>query len=420
MPVPTSPALTGARQSTLRTSNLALVARTVHASEVPLSRADVAAVTSMTRATAARLVDELVAGGILDELERPATPRRGRPVTPLVPGARIAALGLQIDVGYLAARVINLRGDVLAERVEAGDFAGSDPAATLQRLGAASDSVLAQLPAGTRLVGAGLALPGIVTVNTGLLRRAPNLGWSDLRPAELLDASAVAGLPLTVGNEANLAAQHVAQSAPGRPSALRDFLYLSGEIGIGGAAVRAGQVMMGRHGWAGEIGHVCVDPAGPVCRCGSTGCLEQYAGRHALTAAVGLEATAPPEKLLALVAAGEPAARDTASAAARALSIALAGIINVLDIPTVVLGGYLGQIASILRPDLEKLLQARVISSQWSPPTVQAAAHSPAPGATGAAFQELTAVIEHPARWFHPTAAAGSADISTGVTITRS
>ncbi|MCK9929799.1 ROK family protein [Frankia sp. Mgl5] len=252
------------------------------------------------------------------------------------------------------------------------------------------------------------------------MQRAPNLGWSDLRPAELLDDSVLAGLPLAVGNEANLAAQQAAQSAPGRPSALSDFLYLSGEIGIGGAAVRAGQVMMGRHGWAGEIGHVCVDPAGPICRCGSTGCLEQYAGRHALTAAAGLETTAPPEQLLGLVTAGDPTARRAVTAAAQALSVALAGIINVLDIPTVVLGGYLGQIAPLLRPDLEDLLQARVISARWSTPTVQAATYSPAPGATGAAFRELTAVIEHPARWFHPTAAAGNADVSTGVSITRS
>jgi predicted ArsR family transcriptional regulator len=75
---------TGARQSTLRSSNLALVLRTVCAADGPLSRADVAARTGTTRATAARLVDELVAGGLLDEGERLALPRRGRPATPLL------------------------------------------------------------------------------------------------------------------------------------------------------------------------------------------------------------------------------------------------------------------------------------------------------------------------------------------------
>ncbi|HZH22404.1 MAG TPA: hypothetical protein VEZ18_19640, partial [Geodermatophilus sp.] len=92
-----------ARQSTLRSSNLALVLRTVCA-EGPLSRADVAVRTGTTRATAARLVDELVVGRLLDEGERPAPPRRGRPATPLLPGARVGALGLQVDAGLLAAR----------------------------------------------------------------------------------------------------------------------------------------------------------------------------------------------------------------------------------------------------------------------------------------------------------------------------
>src|SRR3712207_6952367 len=74
-----------------------------------LSRADVATRTGTTRATAARLVGELVAGGLLDEGERLALPRRGRPATPLLPGARIGALGLQVDAGLLAARVLDLR-----------------------------------------------------------------------------------------------------------------------------------------------------------------------------------------------------------------------------------------------------------------------------------------------------------------------
>ena len=167
---------TGARQSSLRSSNLALVLRTVCAADGPLSRADVAVRTQTTRATAARLVDELVAGGLLDEGERLALPRRGRPATPLLPGGRIGALGLQVDAGLLAARVLDLRGRVVAERVEEDDLVGSDPARTLARLGALTTALLAGLPAGLRLVGGGLALPGLVDVGRELLLRAPTLG----------------------------------------------------------------------------------------------------------------------------------------------------------------------------------------------------------------------------------------------------
>ena len=385
-----------ARQSTLRSSNLALVLRTVCA-EGPLSRADVAVRTGTTRATAARLVDELVAGRLLDEGERPAPPRRGRPATPLLPGARVGALGLQVDAGLLAARVLDLRGRVVAERVEEVDLVGSDPVDTLARLGVLAAGLLAGMPAGLRPVGAGLALPGLVDVAAGALLRAPNLGWSDVPAADLLTAHLPTELRPVLGNEADLAARTVAETAPGRPGPLRDFLYLSGQIGIGGAAVLGGRVVTGSAGWAGEVGHVCVDPAGPACRCGSTGCLEQYAGRHALLTAAGLPLDTPPVDVVAR--AGDPDVRRALDAAADALGIALAGVVNVLDLPAVVLGGHLAALADLLRPRLEELLGRRVLSARWRRPVVEAIPGLPAAGATGAALRALGDVLADPVAW---------------------
>jgi predicted NBD/HSP70 family sugar kinase len=385
-----------ARQSTLRSSNLALVLRTVCA-EGPLSRADVAVRTGTTRATAARLVDELVAGRLLDEGERPAPPRRGRPATPLLPGARVGALGLQVDAGLLAARVLDLRGRVVAERVEEDDLVGSDPVDTLARLGVLAAGLLAGMPAGLRPVGAGLALPGLVDVAAGVLLRAPNLGWSDVPAADLLTAHLPTELRPVLGNEADLAARTVAETAPGRPGPLRDFLYLSGQIGIGGAAVLGGRVVTGSAGWAGEVGHVCVDPAGPACRCGSTGCLEQYAGRHALLTAAGLPLDTPPVDVVAR--AEDPDVRRALDAAADALGIALAGVVNVLDLPAVVLGGHLAALAEPLRPRLEELLGRRVLSARWRRPVVEAIPGLPAAGATGAALRALGDVLADPVAW---------------------
>ncbi|MGY1634319.1 ROK family protein [Geodermatophilus sp. SYSU D01186] len=390
---------TGATQSTLRSANLALVLRTVCAAAAPLSRADIAARTGTTRATAARLVDDLLVGGLLDEGERIAPPRRGRPATPLLPSARIGALGLQVDAGLLAARVLDLRGRVVAESVEDGDFVGSDPETTLARLGALATGLLAGPAGELRLAGAGLALPGIVRVAEDLLLRAPNLGWSDVPAADLVAAALPDGLRPALGNEADLAARTVAEVAPGRPGPLRDFLYLSGQIGIGGAAVLDGRVMTGSAGWAGEVGHVCVDPDGPRCRCGSTGCLEQYAGRHALLAAAGLPLDTPPAEVVARAAEGDAATLRALDAAAGALGIALAGVLNVLDLPTVVLGGHLGALADLLRPGVEQLLARRVLSARWRRPAIRAVPAAPAAGATGAALRALADVLADPVRW---------------------
>ncbi|MGY5887694.1 ROK family protein [Geodermatophilus arenarius] len=396
----TSPETVRARPSTPRPANLALVLRTVCSATTPPSRADVAAATGMTRATAARLADDLVAGGLLDEVEAAPSGRRGRPATPLTPGARVVALGLQADAGLLAGRVLDLRGRVVGERVEPGDFRGSDPGPTLARLGRLAAGLLDGLPDGARVAGAGLALPGIVDVDAGVLLRAPNLGWSDLRPAELLGPPLPAELVL--GNEADLAARTVAETAPGRPGPHRDFVYLSGQIGVGGATVMDGRVVSGSSGWAGEMGHVCVDPAGPACRCGSTGCLEQYAGRDALLAAAGLPRDTGPGELARRAADGDPAARAAVDGAARALGVALAGVLNVLDVPTVVLGGHLGELAAQLCPALEETLGRRVLSARWRRPRVEAALAAPAAGATGAALRALAGVVADPARWLRP------------------
>ncbi|MFC4907706.1 ROK family protein [Actinomadura gamaensis] len=406
-PAPHTPA-TGARQSSLREANLALVVRTVLAAPAPPTRAAVAAATGMTRATAARLVDELVEGGVLDERDPPEAAGRGRPARPLAGGRRIAALGLQVNVTFLAGRVLDLSGGVLAEFREPGDFRASDPAAVLARLGDLARSLVASLPDGTRLVGTGVALPGIVSADTGTLLVAPNLGWSDVRPADHLgppgDHPGVPGGHLGVpgahvGNEAEMAARSAAESAPGRPGPVRDFLYLSGEIGLGGATVLGGAVVPGRHGWAGEIGHVCVDPDGPPCPCGSTGCLERYAGRDALLGTAGLPLDAPLSALADRVRAGDPAARRAVDAAVRALGVALSGAINLLDVPVVLLGGHLAEIAELIVPRLRPVLERRVLSARWVTPRVEAHAGGPAPGATGAALLRLADVVQYPSRW---------------------
>ncbi|HEX6151564.1 ROK family protein [Nocardioides sp.] len=392
-----------ARRPSLRDGNLRQVLRAVADSDEPLSRAGVAAVTGLTRSTVSRLVDDLVVARLLDELEPRQGPGRGRPGTPLAPGSRVAALGLQVNPGYLAARVIDLRGRTVAQRYVAADLEQSDPATTLRRLGTMARRLVRSLPTGLRLVGAGVALPGIVSVADARVLSAPNLGWADVGVADLLRGR-LGGLTLQIGNEADLAARTVAEESPGRGGRLTDFLYVSGEVGIGGAAVVGGRVFPGRHGWAGEIGHISVDPMGPRCRCGSTGCLEQYAGLHAVLAAAGLPPDASVDLLLERVRSGDPAARGAIEAAARALGVALASAVNVLDIPTIVLGGHLAAAADVLQPLLERELDGRVLSAAWGSVVVDVAPDDPAPGATGAACAVLGALIDDPAGWMTPRA----------------
>lgn len=389
-----------ARQSTLRTANLALVARQVLSSPEPVSRARVAATTGMTRSTASRLADDLVAAGVLAELDPAPATGPGRPAVPLAPPrGTFMALGLEVNVAHMAVRAIDLSGQVLAEHVVVDDFAGSDPAEVLARLAPLAADVLGvDAVARARAVGAALALPGLVSGDR--LLRAPNLGWRHVRPAEHLGAVlAPAGLELRLGNEANYGAITVGRERPAAPPSWPSFIYLSGENGIGAGIVREGRIVTGDNGFAGEIGHIQVDPDGPRCTCGNRGCVERYAGRRLILAASGLPDDARPDELVDAWRAGDERARGAVSRAARALGAGLGAAINVLDIPVVVLGGHLAPLAQVLRPELKSELTRRVLASAWSAPRIMTASGDQMSGATGAAWSLLEDVIADPSAW---------------------
>jgi predicted NBD/HSP70 family sugar kinase len=390
----------------VRARNLSNVLRAVLAADAAPTRADVAAATTMTRATVSRLVDSLVAGRVLTELDQVSDGRRGRPGTPLAANPdRFVALGLQLNVGYLCALAVDLRGEVVAERFVQRDLRGSRPRVVLGRLARMADDLLAGLPDRAEVVGAGLALPGIVSGASGTLLRAPNLRWSDVGVPDLLGSAHLGGAPLTIGNEADLASATVSLERPGRPGSLTDFIYLSGEIGIGGAIVIGGRPMPGRHGWAGEVGHVTVDPSGPACACGSTGCLEMYAGRLAVLEAAGMSPDATAGALAERVESGDRLAARAVDRAGWALGTALSVVVNVVDVPVVVLGGHLREVVDLLKPSMEATLRSRVMSAAWAPPRVEAAAPHPAPGALGAAYRELERLVDDPAPWLDATPA---------------
>ncbi|MBW6432247.1 ROK family transcriptional regulator [Actinoplanes hulinensis] len=389
----------------MRAHNLALVLQTVANSTNQPSRAAVSAATGLTRATVSALVDDLVSGGLLVEVDPPPRTGAGRPAVGLtLTSTGPAGLGLEINVDYLAACVVDLTGAVRQRFVEHADQRPADPAQALATLGAlAARARLAAEADGLTVAGAALAVPGLVA-GGGLVRVAPNLGWQDIDAvAELHRVPELADLPVTVDNEANLAAlgelrvtgavgpstadgpsgdtlpstaaESSGNAGAGRPRHVEkaSFLYVSGEIGIGAGLVLDGELYRGVRGWSGEIGHVTVYPDGRPCRCGSRGCLEQYAGQEALES-------------------GEPLA-------AAALGIALSAVVNLLDVPVIVLGGAYAPIFERLREGIEAELRQRVLTSGLAPVALRPAALGADAAMRGAADAIIRAVREDPAAW---------------------
>jgi predicted NBD/HSP70 family sugar kinase len=320
-------------------------------------------------------------------------------------GEGVVALGLEVNVDYLAVRALDLTGTERHRSLDVRDNRGVPIAKVLDRLaehaGAALDAVTAE---GLRPVGATVALPGLVDAGTGTLLLAPNLGWTDLRVAdEMRQRLAQLSFPLVAENEANLAA--LAELWEGSARGLADVLYVSGEIGVGAGIIIGGELFRGSQGFGGEFGHMTVDPGGRPCACGSRGCLETIVGLEALLELAGLDpngartATGSGEPVAALAGrarAGDEQALAALRDAGRWLGIAIASASNLLNFQAVVLGGFFGQLSTWLAAPIARELGVHVLASDWAVPRVLPSTLGPEAAVRGAAALALRRVLADP------------------------
>jgi len=378
-----------AHQHILRERNLALVADAVINSPEPVSRADVANSTGLARATVSTLVDQLIAARMFTELPPIALGGAGRPAVPLVPASRTyVGLGIEVGSSFIGVIGVDLTGTVVASRIEHGDYRDSEPSTVLAQAGELAKEVIDDCTAAGMIVaGARLALPGLVDVDTGELRFAPNLGWERVDAAPLLG---LGELPITVANDTKLAALATLRTTPAD-----SFIFLYSEGGIGGALVMDRRIARGDA----EFGHILVDPLGPQCRCGSRGCLEQYAGKTALMAAVGLPEADPIETLIDAVRAGDEKAVAAVRIAGEALGQTMSDALNIVDVPTIVLGGALAALEPWLREALMATLQKRVLTARYRPVELLSAPSEALPSMLGGALDAINDVVAHPSRF---------------------
>lgn len=368
------------------------------------TRAQLAASTGLTKATVSSLVDELVYARLLVDRGAQRSGGAGRPGSVLeIDRSRHAGIGLEINVDYIAACVTDLGHSIRYHRVELADNRG-DPRATLKRLArSAAAAQRAATELGLTPAGVALALPGIVDPEGRRLLHAPNLGWSDVDIAERLAPDMERDpAEIHVENEANLAA--LGELWFGDGESWGDFVYVSGEIGIGAGIVTAGRMYRGSRGFAGEIGHISIDPRGKPCGCGGRGCLEQYCGQEAILRAAGLPtsvlttSTANPDGAIARLvqALGEerPRALRAARRAGEYLSIGLANVVKVVDPDTVVLGGMFTPLARWILEPFTEGVQQQAIAARWGAPRVTVSTLGPdaaVRGAAGLVIQQLMA-----------------------------
>jgi glucokinase len=311
------------------------------------------------------------------------------------------ALGIDVGGTKIEALRVARDGSILgrSRAVTPAD----DPEATIAAMVEAAKGLVEP-----QVVAVGVGAAGLVDANSGVLRFAPNLAWRELPIAERM--SDALGLPCQVDNDANVAAWGEYRFGAGR--GYRHMLLVTVGTGIGGGIVAGRRLFRGAHGFAAEIGHIIVEPNGPLCGCGNRGCFEQVASGQAI-GRLGREAAAEhPHSLIAEHAGGDPArvTGETVTEAAkegddvairilsqvgRRLGEGIAGLVNVLDPQLVVVGGGAVDAGDLLLAPAQAAFMEAVEAPEHRPKVPLVAAQlgndAGAVGAAALALEELGA-----------------------------
>lgn len=395
-----------------RTEKLGAVLRQLRG-QGPRSRARLAAELDLSRSAVSSLVVELEELGLVRTggVERSGLGRPGTTVE--LDGRRVCGLGAEISVNHVSAVALDLRGRVVAEHRESLDASDLTVDEVLVRLVALVVRTEHEVrAAGGQIVGLGVGVAGLLDRTRDVLTLGPNLGWRDVPLGAELRARLGAAYPVLLDNEGNLAA--TAEAQPGDPTR-QDLLVLYGEVGLGGGIVADGRLLRGRQGYAGEIGHMIVDPGGRRCGCGRIGCWETVCGLRALLGAVADPDDPVRDPSLSLddrLAEIDRRARlgDARTVAALDqvggwLGIGAAILANALNPGAIVLSGYFAHLGRHLRPAMGQQLVAGVVAPHVGGTQVLVSTLGFAAAVRGGATVVLEAVFTDPTIVTRPPAA---------------
>ncbi|MCL6612500.1 MAG: ROK family protein [Peptococcaceae bacterium] len=281
-------------------------------------------------------------------------------------------VGVDLGGTKIYTALADLRGRILAEaRVPTGAAGG--PEAVMERIAETVRRVLGEV-GGAAPAAVGIGSPGMPDPATGAVYSSPNLGWDGVPLKKRMEE--ILGAPVLVDNDANLAA--LGEYSFGAGQGARHMAYVTVSTGIGGGLILDGRIYRGAGGGAGEIGHMVLDPDGPLCGCGRRGCLEALASGTAMAArARELVAAGRGKAILGeagdragditavsvarAAAAGDAEAREIIFRAGECLGMGLANLINLVNPDRLVIGGGALGAGEPLWAGMERELSARAL-----------------------------------------------------------
>lgn len=353
------------RQHT-RDHNSRLVLRTIY-EYGEISRADLARLTRLTRATISEVTGDLIERGLVEEVGHGQVAIGRTPILlSVIDDARLA-VAISVTNDEVTGALVNLRGTIhqTAQRLieRRGDAVLAGIVAVAEDLLRAADQPL---------LGIGINTPGLIDTSTGTVLRAVSFGWEEFPLGATIQQRF--GLPTYVANDSHSLA--LAEYMFGAAQGTSNLVVVKVGKGIGAGIVLDGHLFSGEGYGAGEIGHLVVAPGGPRCECGNDGCLETVASSAAILERARALARANPSS--PLLSRGSPDAitmHDVARAAmagdtdttaivaeaGRHLGAAVAGLVSVLNVRRIVITGRVAPLGELLRAPLVDELARRAL-----------------------------------------------------------
>jgi predicted NBD/HSP70 family sugar kinase len=338
-----------------RTFNQQLLLRALH-DDSPLSRADLARLTGLTRTSVGDLVGTLIDDGLIEEVGRgPSTGGKSPILLRVAPDGR-HLVGLDLGEAQFSGAVVNLRGEIL--RSIHLPLEGRDGDGAVELVIRLVDALRAddRCP----LLGIGIGAPGIIDTSTGTVRWSVNLNWAELRLGPLLEQRYA--VPVMVANDSQAAA--LAELTFFRRPRPNNLIVIRVGRGVGAGIILNGQLFQGDGYGAGEFGHVSMGSADAPCRCGREGCLETTTSMRALVdAARAVEPSITDESgLVAAFLSGVTGIRRIVLDAARELGVAVGWLIGVLNVRHVLLVGPVAEFGDEWLGEVRRSARASVLA----------------------------------------------------------
>ncbi|MDQ0229406.1 ROK family transcriptional regulator [Metabacillus malikii] len=372
-------------QQVVKKNNTSLVFQTIIEKE-PISRADIAQVSGLNKATVSSLVNELLEKKLIYESGPGESSGGRRPLLLHYQNLAGYSIGIDIGVNYILGVATDLKGTIISEqKLHIKDTIFSN---VLEHVKSIISKLIKRLPDSPYgVVGIGIGIPGIVSKQGNILL-APNLGWKNCEIKQPLEEEF--RIPVYVENEANAGAYGEKQFGIGKN--YKDIIYVSVGIGIGVGLILNNQLYQGLNGFSGEMGHMVIQIDGSPCSCGSKGCWEVYASEHALIDKAKDINNPSLESIITQAKRNDDKAIELFREIGMYLGYGINNIINTFNPEQIIIGNRLATAKNWIEEPLQQIVQSHALAFQQKNLQINFSehlTHSAALGVAAFAFEEF-------------------------------